>query len=80
MEKMRMKPMIDPDLLEECRKAIGVKPPPRVIAPRLTIGDQVTFADRKLPGPWVYTGDSFVRPEVWNAPAPVIDYGIRPFR
>lgn len=70
-----MKPMIDIDLLNDCRKAIRVKP-----ITRLMIGDQVTFADRKLPGRWVYTGESFVRPEVWNAPKPLVDYSVRPNR
>lgn len=74
-----MRPMLSPDLYVECRKAIGLKEPPRVLAPRLAIGDQVTFADRKLPGLWVYTGDSFVRPEVY-AQRKVIDYGVRPIR
>lgn len=74
------KPMLDADLYEDCRKAVSIMKAPKVIAPALRIGDQVTFADRKLPGLWVYTGDSFVRPEVWSQPRPVIDYGVRPVR
>lgn len=70
-----MKPLLDAALYADCRKALGMR-----LAPGLEIGDQVTFADRKLSGLWVYTGDSFVRPEVWRQPASVVDYGIRPAR
>lgn len=70
-----MKPMLDAALYADCHKALGAR-----LAPNLRIGAQVTFADRRLPGLWVYTGDSFVRPEIWNAPKLVIDYGVRPAR
>lgn len=72
-----MKPYLHADLHADCRKAINAQPGPRLLAPGLEIGDQVTFADSELPGLWVYTGDSFVRPELWGQ-REAIDYGVRP--
>lgn len=75
-----IKSMLGIDLYKACDEALNLARPGKLIAPRLTIGDMVTFADPKLPGLWVYAGDSFMRPEVWNQSKPLIDYGIRPMR
>jgi hypothetical protein len=72
-----MKPLLDYELHEQCRTAIATTQP--VIEPRLNIGEMVTFSDRRMPGLWVYTGDSFVRTEV-SAQRRVVDYGVRPLR